>query len=366
MDSILRVILHVDLDYFFAQIEENLNPSLKTKPLVVCVYSGRTEDSGAVSTSNYLARKFGVKSGIPIYQAKKLLKDKKATFIPVNHGLYENVSERIMNLLRNFADDFEQVSIDEAFLDVSKKTNSNFKNAYSLAKSIKNEVLKKEGLTCSVGIGSNKLIAKIASGQKKPDGLTLVTDSEAVQFLSNLPVERIPGVGTKSKKILENEKVRTIGDLAAYDRSKLKLIFGDKIGEYFHKSSMGIDEEPVKEDEPKQFSRIVTLKEDTIDLEFISPILRNLSKELWLIANNQNYLFRSIGIIAILENLKSHLRTKTLYHATNSPEIIYDTALELLLDLIKKTGERKIRRIGVKIYNLERRLDQKSLDSFFK
>jgi len=365
MGSILRVILHVDLDYFFAQIEENLNSSLKTKPLVVCVYSGRTEDSGAVSTSNYLARKFGVKSGIPIYLAKKLLKGKDAIFIPVNHELYENVSKRIMSLLKNFADKFEQVSIDEAFLDVTKKTNNNFKRAYSFAKSIKNEVLKKEGLTCSVGIGANKLIAKIASAQKKPDGLTLVTASEAVQFLSNLPVERLPGVGKKSKKILENERVRTIGDLASYDKNKLKMIFGNKTGEYFHKSSMGIDEEPVKEEEPKQFSRIVTLKEDTIDFQFIGPILRNLSKELWSTVNNQNYIFRSIGIIVIIENLKSYLRTKTLYHATNNPEIIYETASELLLDLIKRIAEHKIRRIGVKVYNLERNIDQKSLNGFF-
>ncbi len=365
MVSILRVILHVDLDYFFAQIEENLNPSLKTKPLVVCVYSGRTKDSGAVSTSNYLARKFGVKSGIPIYLAKKLLKDKEAIFIPVNHELYESVSERIMNLLNNFADKFEQVSIDEAFLDVSEKTDGNFQSAYSLAKSIKNEILKKEGLTCSVGIGPNKLIAKIASAQKKPDGLTLVTGPEVVQFLTNLPVDRLPGVGKKSKKILENEGVRTIGDLSSHDKDRLKKIFGDKIGENFYKSSMGINEEPVKEEEPKQFSRIVTLKEDTINFQFISPILKNLSKELWSTVNANNYYFRSIAIIAIMENLKSHFRTKTLHHATNSLEIIYDTASELLLDLIKDIGEYKIRRIGVKVYNFERNLDQKSLDIFF-
>jgi DNA polymerase IV (DinB-like DNA polymerase) len=122
----IRTILLVDLDYFFAQCEELRNPTLKSRPVVVCVYSGRSEDSGAVSTANYIARKYGVKSGIPIFLAKKKLQNADAVFLPVDHAFYEEISDRIMQILRGYADLFEQVGIDEAYLDVTKKTQGNF------------------------------------------------------------------------------------------------------------------------------------------------------------------------------------------------------------------------------------------------
>ena len=136
----MRIILHIDLDYFFAQVEENLNPSLKNKIVVVCVFTERTKDSGVVSTSNYKAREYGIKSGMPIYQAKKILKDKDAVFLPVNHSLYEEISHQIMELLRNLADNFEQVSIDGAYLEITKRVEGKFEEAQKLAKSIKEKL----------------------------------------------------------------------------------------------------------------------------------------------------------------------------------------------------------------------------------
>ena len=179
----VRVIIHVDLDYFFAQCEERENPAYKDKPVVVCVYATRGGDSGAVSTANYVARKFSVKSGIPITLAKRLLKGRDAVFLPVNRELYDKVSLEIMRILRNHADRFEQVSIDEAYLDVSQKANGNFALASELAKEIKEDILAREKLTCSIGVGPNKLVAKVAAGHKKPDGLTIIKPEEVRGFL---------------------------------------------------------------------------------------------------------------------------------------------------------------------------------------
>src|SRR4030067_634377 len=174
-----KIILHVDMDYFFAQCEEREHPELKGKPVVICVYSGRGGDSGAVSTSNYEARKFGIKAGIPISRAKKLNPD--AIFLPVNMGLYRSKSNEIMDMLRGFSDIVEQESIDEAFCDITDKV-ADFDEAKKFAAQIKDAIRQKVGLTCSIGVAPNKLIAKIASDFKKPDGLTVVKPEEDMRF----------------------------------------------------------------------------------------------------------------------------------------------------------------------------------------
>ncbi|MCW4030779.1 MAG: DNA polymerase IV, partial [Candidatus Bathyarchaeota archaeon] len=152
-----RVIMLADFDYFFAQCEELRNPALKDKPVVVGVYSGRTVDSGAVSTSNYVARRFGVKSGISLYLAKRRLKGTEAVFLPVDGEFYEKISEKIMRLLRGYSDSFEQMGIDEAYLDVTKKVHGSFEDASNLAQKMKKRVKRRVGITFSIGIGPNKL-----------------------------------------------------------------------------------------------------------------------------------------------------------------------------------------------------------------
>jgi DNA polymerase IV (DinB-like DNA polymerase) len=178
-----RVIIHADFDYFYAQCEERENPTLKDKPVVVCIYSGRSEDSGAVSTANYIARKYGVKAGISIIMAKRKLKNTDAVFLPANFELYEKVSENIMNILRAYGDAFEQTGIDEAFIDVTQRVNGEFEIAKQLAQKIQKEIFEKEKITVSIGVGPNKLIAKIAAGKQKPHGLTMVKPEEIENFL---------------------------------------------------------------------------------------------------------------------------------------------------------------------------------------
>ena len=193
-----RIIMLVDLDYFFAQCEELRNPSLKDKPVVVGMYSGRTEDSGAVSTANYLARKYGVKSGIPLFLAKKRLEGTDAVFLPVDYDYYQQISDRIMQILRGFPDAFEQVGIDEAYLDVTQRVHGSLDEAKRLVQQMKSAVKDQVGVTFSVGVGPNKLIAKIASDKQKPNGLTIVQPEEVEIFLSPLPVDNLLGVGRKT------------------------------------------------------------------------------------------------------------------------------------------------------------------------
>lgn len=350
----VRVVLHVDLDYFYAQCEERENPAIRGKPVVVCVYSGRTADSGAVSTANYVARRFGVKSGIPIVLAKRLLKDEDAVFLPVNHEFYEEVSDSIMNLLREHADSFEQVSIDEAFLDVTKRVNGNFEEAKKLAQKIKEEIMDKEKLTCSIGIGPNKLISKIAAGFRKPDGLTLVKPEDAASFLAPLPVGKLYGVGKKTETVMKKLGIETIGDLANYNPEKLVETFGKTLGVYFHNAAKGIDEEPVQErGRAESISRIKTLKEDTRDLEVILETINQLCDEVHNKVMQQGLNFRSVGIMAVMTDMSIHSRTKTFETSTNELEALRNAAKELFERLLRQQPEREIRRVGVKASNFE-------------
>ncbi len=355
----------VDLDYFFAQCEEIKNPSIKDKPVVVCVYSGRSENSGAVSTANYIAREYGVKSGIPIYSAKKKLEEEDAVFLPVNHKFYSEISKKIMAILRSYADHFQQAGIDEAYLDVTQKVKENFEEAKKLAQKIKKEIKIQQKLTCSIGIGPNKLIAKIAADVQKPDGLTLVKPEEVESFLSPLPVKRLLGVGRKTVKKMEDLGIETIGDLAKYDMQKLIKLFGKSSGTYFHNAAMGIDDSPVQErGEAESISRIHTLKEDTRDLNVILEKEDQLCEEVYERLLKRGLNFKTIGIIVITTDLNMRTRSKTLKNPTNDLETLKKTVKELFEKIINETTL-EARRLGVKVSNFTKeKKRQKQITDF--
>lgn len=359
-----RIILHVDIDYFYAQVEERENPSLKDKPVVVCVYSGRTEDSGAVSTTNYIARKLGVKSGMPIIYAKKILNDNKdAYFIGMRKEYYETVSDAIMDILREFADTFQQVSIDEVFLDVTQKVQGSFENVVDYTSKIKQEVRSKERLTCSIGVGPNKLIAKMASDVKKPYGLTVVTPEAVQGFLNPMPVGRLFLVGPKTEEKLNEMGVKTIGELSEVRIERLVSDFGERFGEYLYRASRGIDNAPVLEKEITQISRISTLKKSTRKIEEILLVLDSLVDDVHKKSLDEKKDFKSIGIIAIMDDLSIHTRTKTLEVVTDSLEIMKKSAKELFESFLEgQTVE--IRRVGIKVSGLEAKSGQTSLTDF--
>jgi DNA polymerase IV (DinB-like DNA polymerase) len=348
-----RVIIHVDFDYFYAQCEARENPSLKDKPVVICVYSGRGEDRGAVATANYIARKYGVKSGIPIIQAKRKLKDADAVFLPADFDLYERVSESIMNLLREYADKFEQVGIDEAFLDVTQKTAGNFEKAKQLAQKIQNEILEKEKITISIGIGPNKLVAKIAAGRQKPFGLTMVKPEGVDTFLAVLPVSELLGVGKKTTVAMEEMGIRTIGDLAKFDLEKLVKRFGKVLGVYFYNAAEGIDPSPVQERGMfESISHIPTLKEDTRDLDTILKEAYKICVDVYERAKEVQLNFKTVTAQLILQDMSTPSRSKTFETPIESLETLKETMKELFQKLLAETPvELKARRIGVKISN---------------
>jgi DNA polymerase IV (DinB-like DNA polymerase) len=343
-----RIILHVDMDAFFASIEEREHPEYRNKPLVVGANPKGGKGRGVVSTANYEARKFGIKSGMPISKAYKLCPN--AIFLPVNFSLYEKVSSKIMEILREHADKFEQVSIDEAFLDVSKRV-KDFDQARQLAILLKEKIWESENLTCSIGIGPNKLVAKIASGFKKPDGLTVVKPEEVEKFLSPLPVEEIPGIGKKRKKILNEMGIKTIGDLAKTNPSLLVEKFG-KIGVYFHLASKGIDESEVEEEyEIKSLGREHTFEKDTDDVFLIQKTLESLAKETWEELKKEKLTYKTVTIKVRYEDFETHTHSKTLSLQTDSLEKIIEIGKKLLEPFLY--AGKRIRLIGIRVSKLK-------------
>ncbi len=355
-----RIILHIDMDYFFAQCEERDHPEIKGKPVVICVYSGRGGDSGAVSTSNYEARKFGIRAGIPISRAKKLAPD--AIFLPVNMELYRSISDDVMEILKGYSDKIEPESIDEAFCDLTGKV-SDFDEAKTLAMRLKEEVKQKVGLSCSVGIGPNKLVAKIASDYKKPDGLTVVNHQEVLQFLSPIKITDLIGVGKKTGERLNELGVKTIGDMSKLSADELIREFGKAKGIWLKQASQGIDDSPVEHEGIGQIGRIITLKENTKELKIILDAVDTLSEDVYIKLQSRNLGFKSISFIAISSDFKTHTKSQTLGALAKDPGTIKTTAHELVKSFFAEHPI-ALRRVGIRVANLVEEKGQKTLGEF--
>ncbi len=356
-----RIILHIDMDYFFAQCEEREHPEIKGKPVVICVYSGRGGDSGAVSTSNYEARKLGVKAGIPIYRAKKLAPD--AVFLPVNMELYRSISDEVMEILRGYCEKFEQESVDEAFCELTGKV-SDFDEARSLAVRIKDEIKQKTGLTCSVGVAPNKLVAKVASDFQKPDGLTVVKPEEVLQFLAPLKITDLIGVGKKTGERLNELGVKTIEDLLRLSKDDLIREFGQAKGVWLKQASQGIDDSQVEEREgTDQIGRIITLKENTRELQVILDAIDKLSEDVYKKLEARGLSFKSVSFIAISTDLKTRTKSHTLGAPAKNLDTIRTEARELAKAFLSENPI-TIRRVGVRVANLIEEKGQRTLGEF--
>ena len=291
----------------------------------------------------------------------------EAVFLPVNYEFYQQISDKIMQAIRGYGDAFEQVGIDEAYLDVTRKVQGSFEAAAVLAQKMKDAVKKQHGLTFSVGVGPNKLVAKIACDSQKPDGLTVVKPDEVAFFLSPLPVDRLIGVGRKTAAKMELLDIRTIGDLAKYDVQRLVEVFGKTFGVYFHNAANGVDDEPVQEaGEAESISRIATLKENTRDLAFILEKTSQLTEDVHSELLQRKLLFKQVGIMAIMTDLSIHSRSQTLEKPASDIEVIRKTVQELFEKFLSES-ELEIRRVGVKISRFSKEeTEQKQLSSFFQ
>ena len=361
-----RVVFHVDFDYFYAQCEELRNPELKTKPVVVCVFSDRGGDSGAIATANYVARKYGIKSGMPIRFAKKRVEQvPEAVFLPTDFDYYTDISEKAMDVISKYADIFEYVGKDEAYLDVSKRTEGSFVNASHLAQQLKNAVRNSTKLSCTVGISVNKLVAKIATDFKKPDGLTVVPLDKVEVFLDPLPIRTIPGIGKKTEEIFAQMDLKTISDLKKLDVFTLNSKFGRKIGAYIYNAARGIDDDPVSQrQEATQYSRITTLKQDSIDYDFLAKDLERLCEDVHATILKDNVVFKSVGIQFVQSDLSSKTKSKMLKNSTSSLDELKKTALQLLHESLE--GQKMpVRRLGVKVSELSQVSGQDSITRYF-
>ena len=361
-----RIVLHVDFDYFYAQCEENRNPDLKGKPVVVCIFSDRGGDSGAVATANYTARKFGVKSGIPIAFAKNRLKDRlESVFLSADFDYYSDISSSAMSIIESFADVFEYVGRDEAYLDVTSRTDSDFERASHIAQQLKNKIQKKIKMTCSVGVSPNKLISKIASDYKKPDGLTIIKPTEIMKFLGSLELRKIPGIGKKTESVFTDLNCRIIDDILKFDVFELNKKFGRKTGTYIYNCARGIDNNLVKLRAPTiQFSKIITLKENSKDLEFLSDNLKILCKQVNTISVEKQKMFRSVGIQFVNEDLTTKTKSRMLKNPTNSVAELEKVSLQLLIGALENQ-ELLIRRLGLRVSELTDVEGQSDITSYF-
>lgn len=228
-----RLILHVDMDAFFASIEQARRPELAGKPLVVGGH-GDPRERAVVASASYEARRFGIRSAMPLRQVLRLCP--QAIFVPMDHDRYESVSATIKALLKQVSPILEDAGIDEAFLDIS-----DLADPEAVGREIKRRIKDATGLTCSIGIGPNKLLAKLASDMQKPDGLTLITLQEVQDRIWPLPADRLPGVGPKTMQRLRRMDVVTVGDLAAKPLHALEAEFGHCHGLYLHEAAWGLD-----------------------------------------------------------------------------------------------------------------------------
>lgn len=340
-----RVILHVDMDSFYASAEKARNPSLQGKPLIV---GADPKGRGVVVACSYEARKFGVKSGMPISRAYKLCPD--AIYLKPDFPYYNQLSGEVMDLLRGFCSRFEQASIDEAYMDISDKVSS-YNDVENYVVNIKRALKSNFNLTCSVGAAVNKSIAKIASDMKKPDALTIVRPEESMRFLAPLPVSKISGVGTKTEEALEKMGIKTIGELSKVDGKELVKVFG-KNGVWLWGIANALERVDVQEImERKSISHEFTFQEDTGDASLIQKTFNDLINKVHRRLTEDGLYFRTVGIKVRYDNFATFIREKSYKDYTTDWEVISNIVSSLFKEF--QENEEKVRLLGVRLTNLK-------------
>lgn len=341
-----RKIIHVDMDAFFAAVEQRDHPQYKGKPVIV---GGDPFGRGVVSTCSYEARKFGVHSAMPAAQARRLCP--QAVFLRPNFERYEEVSSAVMSILRQHTGLVEQVSLDEAYLDVTHHR-LGIDDPVMIAKLIKQNIFAVTQLTASAGVAPNRFLAKIASDFKKPDGLTVVYPGRVLEFLAPLPVRKIPGVGPVTEAQLAGMQIFTCADLAACHPLRLRERFG-KTGIFLHERAQGRDDSEVVPDAPpKQYSTEETFPFDVTDIRWLKSKLREYAEQVFSGLQAMGRMGRTVSLKVKYHDFELVSREKTLDHYPVSGQEIYHVAAGLL---VQKTlaGKKAVRLLGLGICGLE-------------
>lgn len=338
----LRWIMHVDMDAFFASVEQLDNPDLRGKPVIVGGQSCR----GVVSTCSYEARRYGVHSAMSMAEARKLCPH--GEYVPVRMRRYQEVSKKIMSIFHDFTPLVEQLSIDEAFLDVSGMEKL-YHNTEEIGWLIKKRIADETGLTASVGLAPNKFLAKMASDLQKPDGFTIIRHAEAAKFIADFPVTKIFGIGRMAEKALLQYGIATIGQLSAAENNVLKKVFG-KNADSVHRLAQGIDERPVvTESVPKSIGRETTFAQDLFTEEQCRRELLKLSGQTGFRLRSKGYTGHTLTLKVKFTDFRIVTRSITSETDICCDEEIYALSVKLLHEVDLKKG---IRLLGVTVSNL--------------
>jgi DNA polymerase-4 len=342
----MRTILHVDLDAFFAAVEQRDRPELRGKPVIV---GGVPPGRGVVSAASYEARVYGVHSAMSVTEAYR--RCPHGVFLPVDGRRYQQASRDVMAVLRRFTPQVEPISIDEAFLDVTGSA-ALFGDGPAIARQVKDAVRDEVGLTVSVGVATTKLVAKIASDLRKPDGLVVVLPGDEASFLAPLPISRLWGVGEKTATVLAEYGVKTIGDLAELSPDLLVRRFG-KHGASLVSRAVGLDDDPVHEGDPaKSVGHETTFDVDTSDPEIIERTLLALSDGVAGRLRSAGVRASTIAVKVRDSSFRTITRQRTLAEPTDLTEPIYRAALDLARPQVRGI---RVRLLGVTASNLGER-----------
>ena len=366
------MVFHVDMDAFYASVEQLENPALRGKPVIVGgVDSGR----GVVSSASYEARAFGVHSAMPVVQARR--RCPHGIYVPGRHAVYGEYSRRLMDVLSEFTPALEQVSVDEAFLDMTG-TEALFGPGEECGRKVKDAIVKRLGLTASVGVAANKFLAKLASDAEKPDGIVVVKPGDAQAFLDPMPVDRLWGVGKKTVLELHRVGLYSIAQLRVQTLEALAGYFGDNFARHLHALSRGEDDRDiVAESREKSISHERTFEADSADAEMLTAVLLDLSERVARRARKDGYAGRTVTFVWRNPDFSRQSHAQSLPEPTCSSQVIYAAALDLFRAVARikaptaargpagnsagaKAG-RKFRLIGVRLSNFTQDIQQQSL-----
>jgi DNA polymerase-4 len=342
-----RIILHIDMDAFFISVEQRDNPSLQGKPAAVCGSLSRS----VVTSATYEARPYGIRAGMSIQEAKR--RCPQLILVEGNHSKYTETAARIFSILKEYTPLVEVASIDEAYLDITQSLLL-FQSPLLIAQSIKDQILESELLTCSIGVAPNKLLAKLGSGLRKPDGLVVIGKEEVEEVLRELPVSKLYGIGPKLTEALNSIGIFTCGQLGKFPVSILSKRFG-VVGERLHEMGLGLDDNPVvpfdEEEEAKSISHSVTLEKDTSDVNMLRKVLMQLSERVSRRMRKEGFYGKRIAITVRYSDFFTFSKQRTLSKWMDSGNEIFQQAFEIFESI---SHPKPIRLLGVGVSLLKK------------
>ncbi|WP_101297758.1 DNA polymerase IV [Halegenticoccus soli] len=366
-DDDRRIVLHVDMDCFYASCERLREPELEGEPVVVGMGYEPGEGHGAVATASYEAREYGVESAQPISKALEALpriEDARTDpdldpadaghYRPVDLDFYKEVSEQVKEILHDCADVVREVSIDEAYLDVTDRTSwqtvegTDRTLAEGYARHVRDRIAREVGVPASIGVTPNMSTAKLASDYDKPEGLVVVGPGEVRDFLEPIPVDELHGVGPVTARELREMDVETAGDLAAADPSALRARFGERGRELYDRARGDDDREVTPTGRPKSLSRESAFTEATAETDRKREKVRTLAADVAARARSRDALYRTIGVKVVTPPFDVHTRAKSLPGPVDDPDLVEEVAL----DLLSEFADDEVRKLGVRVSKL--------------